>query len=195
MEIDARTFVHQLNLPASDPPGSVVNRSLAWIRLLNFNIKHVAGKKYGGPDGLSRRKQSEDDSDSDDSDSDDSDSDDSDELDECMDTDLTHAMVNNGDGDVENDDMPDKLRRIKPYLLTLERPDGMTDRAFRAFVRYTTEFLVNEGLLFRRAKLNIPPRRVIWDRNEQTNIIQQLHDESGYKGKKGTYQKIALRYG
>jgi len=185
MEIDARMLLHQLNLLASDLLGLVVNRWLAWIRLFNFDIKHVAGKKHGGPDGLSRRKQSEDDSD---------DGDDSDELDECMDADLTHAMVNNGDGDndAENDDMPDELKRIKRYLLTLERPDEMTDKAFRAFVRYTTEFLVNEGLLFRRAKLNMPPRRVSWDRNEQNNIIQQLHDESGHRGKKGTYQKIAL---
>jgi len=193
MEIDARTLVHQLNLPASDLLGSVVNRWLAWIRLLNFDIKHVAGKKHGGPDSLSRRKQSEDDSDSNDSD----------ELDECIDADLMHtyaqisesnAWVNNGEGDAENDEVPDKLRRIKRYLLTLARPDGMTDKAFRAFVRYTTEFLVNEGLLFRRAKLNMPPRRVIWDRNEQNNIIQQLQDESGHRGKKGTYQKIVLRY-
>ena len=108
VKIDARTLVHQLNLPASDLPGSVVNRWLAWIRLFNFDIKHVAGKKHGGPDGLSRRKQSEDDSDSDDSD----------ELDECMDADLTYAMVNNGDGDNDagNDDMPDELRRIKTLL-------------------------------------------------------------------------------
>jgi len=184
MEIDARTLVYQLNLPASDLPGAVVNRWLAWIRLFNFDIKHVTGKKHGGPDGLSSRKQSEDDSDDDDSD----------ELDECMDADLTHAMVNNGDGDAENDNVPDELRRIKYYLLTLERPDGMTDKAFRAFVQYATEFLVNEGLLFRRAKLNMPPRRVIWDRNDQNNIIQQLHDESGHRGKKRTYQKVALRY-
>jgi len=98
-----------------------------------------------------------------------------------MDVDLTHtyaqisesnAWVNNGEGDAENDDVPDELRRIKRYLLMLERPDRMTDKAFRAFVRYTTEFLVNEGLLFRRAKMNMPPKRVIWDRNEQNNIIQ-----------------------
>jgi len=52
VEIDARTLVHQLNLPASDLPGSVVNRWLAWIRFFNFDIKYVAGKKHGGPDGL-----------------------------------------------------------------------------------------------------------------------------------------------
>ena len=157
-----------------------MNRWLAWIRLFNFDIKHVTGKKHGGPDGLSRRKQSEDDSDDDDSE----------QLDECMDADRTHVWINNGDA--ENDDMPDEFRRIKRYLLTLERSDGMTDRAFKAFVRYATEFLVNEGLLFRRAKLNMLLRRVIWERNEQNNIIQELHDESGHRGKKGTYRKVAL---
>jgi len=81
---------------------------LAWIRLFNFDIKHVAGKKHEGPDGLSRRKESENDSDSDDSD----------ELDEYMDADLIHTMVNNGDGDndAKNDDMPDELRRINTLL-------------------------------------------------------------------------------
>ena len=162
IEIDARMLMHQLNLPASDLLGSVMNRWLAWIRLFNFDIKHVAGKKHGGPDGLSRRKQSEANSDSNDSD----------ELDEYMNADLTHAWVNNGNGNAENNNMPDELRRIKHYLLMLERLDGMTDRAFRAFVRYATEFLVNEGLLFRRAKVNMLSRRVIWDKNEQNNIIQ-----------------------
>jgi len=107
-------------------------------------------------------------------------------------TDLIHVWINNGNA--ENNDMPDELRRIQGYLLTIARPDGMTDKAFRAFVLYGTEFLVNKRLFFRRTKLNMPPTRVIWHRNERNNIIQQLHDESGHRGKKGTYQKIALRY-
>jgi len=148
------------------------------------------------------------------------DGDDSDELNECMDADLTHAMVNNGDGDNDevenneleevmdtdlilariselededamenkdilineneedgNDDMPNDLMRVKRYLSMPRRPDRISDRAFGAFRRYATEFLVNEGLLFRRS-----------------SIIQQLHDESGHRGKKGAYEKIALCY-
>jgi len=212
MEIDARTLVHQLNLPALDLLGSVVNRWLTWIRLFNFDIKHVAGKKHEGRDGLSRRKPSEDDSDSDNSG----------ELDEYMDAELTHAMVNNGDGDSDaennelkevmdadlmpariselgneedgNDNMPNELMRVKRYLSTLRRPDGMTDRAFRAFVQYATEFLIHEGLLFRRSKPNMPLKRVIWYKNEQISIIQQMREESGHRGKKETYEKIALCY-
>jgi len=100
-------------LPASDLPGSVVNRWLAWIRLLNFEIKHVAGKTHRGPDSLSRRKQSEDDSDGDDSN----------ELDDCMDADLIHAMVNNSDGDndAKNNDIPEEMRRIKTLLVNARK--------------------------------------------------------------------------
>jgi len=148
-------------------------------------------------------------------DGDDSDRDDSDELDECMNVDLTQAIVNNSDknndevennklvevmdanltptriSELENNDMPDDLMRAKRYLSILRRLDGITDRAFGALRRYATEFLIHEGLLFQRSKLNLPPRRVIWDKNEQTSIIQQMHDESGYRGKKRTYEKIA----
>lgn len=44
----------------SDLPGSVVNRWLAWIRLFDFEVKHVSGVKHGGPDGLSRRERGKD---------------------------------------------------------------------------------------------------------------------------------------
>ena len=50
VEIDARTLVHQLNQPTSDLPGTVVGRWIAYIRLFDFEIRHVAGTKYKGPD-------------------------------------------------------------------------------------------------------------------------------------------------
>ena len=70
----------------------------------------------------------------------------------------------------------------------------MTDRAPHALKQYALRFLVHEGLLFRRAKVNMPPRRVVWDENDQKRIIKELHDNSGHRGKKGIYQKIGLRY-
>jgi len=53
-----------------------------------------------------------------------------------MDADLIHTMVNNGDrdNDAKNNEILDKLKRIKHYLLILERLNGMMNRAFRAFV-------------------------------------------------------------
>ena len=144
---------------------------------------------------------SEDDSDSDDSE----DEDDNKELEELMDADLMPAGISElGDeDDIKNEDindndedgndyMPDDLMRVKQYLSTLQRLDRMTDRAFGALRRYATKFLIYEGLLFQRSKPNMLPKRVIWDKNEQTSIIQQMHNESGHRGKKGTYGKIAL---
>jgi len=135
--------------------------------------------------------------DGEDEDEDDSeDEDDNNELEEVMDADLIPARISElGNEEDGNDDMPDDLIRVKRYLSMLRRLDRITDRAFGALRRYATKFLIHERLLFRRrAKLNMPLRRVIWDRNEQTSIIQQMHDESGHRGKKGTYEKITLPY-
>ena len=60
VEIDAKTLVYQLNQPASDLPGSVVNRWLVWIRLFDFDLKHVVGTKHSGLDALSRRSKGSD---------------------------------------------------------------------------------------------------------------------------------------
>jgi len=70
----------------------------------------------------------------------------------------------------------------------------MTDKQFDSFMQYVLRFLVEEGQLFQRAKPGIPSRRVIWDQNERKEIMSQLHDESHHRGKKGSYEKVALRY-
>ena len=55
VEIDAKTLVAQLNRSASDLPGALVTRWLAWIHLFDFDVRHVPGKKHLVADGLSRR--------------------------------------------------------------------------------------------------------------------------------------------
>jgi hypothetical protein len=55
VETDANTLVAQLNRAATDLPGVLVTRWLAWIRLWDFDVKHVLGKKDIVADVLSRR--------------------------------------------------------------------------------------------------------------------------------------------
>ena len=55
LEIDSKTLVAQLNRSATDLPGAVVSNWLAYMRLFDFQVKHIEGKKHGGPDGLSRK--------------------------------------------------------------------------------------------------------------------------------------------
>ena len=54
VEIDAKTLLHQLNLTIVDLPGAMVTCWISWIRLFDFTVKHVAGRKHSSPDGLSR---------------------------------------------------------------------------------------------------------------------------------------------
>ena len=62
LETDANTLVAQLNRAATDLPGALVTRWLAWIRLFDFEVRHVKGRKHTAADGLSRRPRCEDDS-------------------------------------------------------------------------------------------------------------------------------------
>jgi ribonuclease HI len=65
LETDANTLVAQLNRAATDLPGALVTRWLAWIRLFDFEVRHVKGRKHTAADGLSRRPQSDLDSEDD----------------------------------------------------------------------------------------------------------------------------------
>ena len=59
VETDANTLVAQLNRSATDLPGSLITRWLAWIQLWDFDVRHVPGKKNSAADGLSRRPAQE----------------------------------------------------------------------------------------------------------------------------------------
>jgi hypothetical protein len=47
VEPDAKTLVHELNLPANDLPGALVTRWIVGIRLFDFDVKHVPGRLNG----------------------------------------------------------------------------------------------------------------------------------------------------
>lgn len=59
IELDAKTLVAQLNRSATDLPGALVTRWIAWIRLFDFDLRHVPGKKHSVADALSRRPRNE----------------------------------------------------------------------------------------------------------------------------------------
>lgn len=56
VEIDAKTLIHQLNLPVNDLLGALVMRWIVWIQLFDFDARHIPGKHHTSPDGLSRHK-------------------------------------------------------------------------------------------------------------------------------------------
>src|SRR5258705_13115595 len=132
VEIDAKTLVHQLNQPASDLPGSVVNRWLAWIRLFDFELKHVAGTKHGGPDALSRKGY-------------DSDNTNEEDIEEIIDAELEQAYV--AANEVE-ENIPEDFQRIIRYLTSFERPEGLMRKKISTIPAICHKILTSRGCSF-----------------------------------------------
>ena len=183
--------------------------------MFTFDIKRVAGRKHSGPDGLSRRGLALEDSEDEDPEeleasmdadlapvelenednANSEDSEDNEDSEERVRSNEDKDEDEDEDEDEEDDrGMPDELKKIKKYPLTLKSPVGMSDKVYDSFRQFALKFLVYEGLLFFRNKVNIPPRRVVWDKAQLDEIIREMHDKGGHGGKKGTYTKVALRY-
>jgi len=71
LEIDANVLVAQLNRAATDHLGALVTRWLAWIRLFDFEVRHIPGKQHTAANALSRRPRHLDDTGTDEEDIDD----------------------------------------------------------------------------------------------------------------------------
>ncbi len=54
--------------------------------------------------------------------------------------------------------------------------------------------MVSDGNLYCRADKNIPQCLVIDSEERRVEIIAQLHDEYGHKGRESTYQRVTDRY-
>ena len=76
----------------------------------------------------------------------------------------------------------------------MPRQSEMTTKEFSVFKKKSIKFKVQDNHLFRRNSKNVPMRRVVDDLVERQTILQQLHDESGHKGREGTYRRVADRY-
>src|ERR1700737_1799005 len=61
LETDASVLVAQLNRSATDLPGALVTRWIAYIRLFDFEVRHVPRNKHTAADRLSRRPRTESD--------------------------------------------------------------------------------------------------------------------------------------
>jgi hypothetical protein len=90
------------------------------------------------------------------------------------------ARVYLHEGEYEGNDL-----RLRRYLETMERPDGLMDQEYQSLQRKAKDFLVRDGYLFKRGrKRGIPPRRVIGRPERRIEAIKELHDETGHNGEK-----------
>ena len=222
VEIDAKTLLHQLNLPIVDLPGDMVTRWITWIQLFDFNVRHVPGRKHSGPDGLSRWP------------ADDDDDDDCDSVEDCVDADLGVNSVNSvgklgrqlpirfcvEDSCVETgcveklgqrppmrvnvaeidiqiaymEEYDEHHHRVIWFLQTLQVPAEIAEGKERHFRKAATQYHIAEGMLFRRNTRGRVSRKVICRENDKKAIMTALYEEGGHRGREGTTKKILERY-
>lgn len=183
LEVDAATLVDQLNRSATDVPGALVNRWLAWIRLFDFTVKHVPGRRHGAPDGLSRRPQSV-----------------ADELEEDVDAAIeselsaVRARLSAASTEPEKRLLHHSYSRtsecIAQYLMTLQRPPRINGNEFK---KQALRFIVDGEHLYRRSERGGPPQRVVDEPRERRRIMEGLHDACGHRGREGTYFLLKSR--
>jgi RNase H-like domain found in reverse transcriptase/Integrase zinc binding domain/Reverse transcriptase (RNA-dependent DNA polymerase) len=204
---DSQTLVWLLNQPPNDLPNAMMTRWLAYIRLFDFDTKHVPGHKNGAADALSRRGNSEEDGSSED------------EVDEFFEARMYETRLERrsqfGDslersqfGDEgwcrsgarggpervyldEAEYMGEDLMLGK-YLVSLRRPDGLTDSEYQQLRRKSKSFFVRDGYLYKKGKR--VPRRVVGLQEQRLKVMEELHDEAGHRGRVATYEHIKRRY-
>ena len=193
VEIDAKTLLHQLNFPIVDLPGAMVTGWISLIRLFDFTVRHVAGRKHSGPDDLSRRPSDSDEED------------DNDIVEECIYDDLG---INTISVKSPSAPPPNKLFNVMPqdgeydehhlsiicFLQTLQVPPSIWADRERKFRIEATEYHIARGILFRREKIGKPSLRVIYRGDRKRAILSALHDESGHRGRDRTVKKVMERY-
>ena len=92
------------------------------------------------------------------------------------------------------DDYYKGSKKIARYLTTLQRPIEITTKEFRQFKDKVLRYLVQDRHLFLRSSKTAPLRRVVDRDITRQEILEALHDKSSYRGREGTYRRIADRY-
>ena len=189
LKTDAEMLIAQFNKSGTDFPEALLTRWLAWIRLFDFDVRHVKNKKHTTADGLSRRPETE---------SERLEKEKEVDINEWIETELRslrmYPATMTEEASLLEERYSEKSQKIARYLLILKKPAGMSVKEFRKWKLEILKYKIQDRHFFRRNIKNIPLRRVIDNLTERNEILTSLHDETGHRGRKGTYRRIADRY-
>ena len=158
IEIDVNILITQLNRSAVDLSEILMTRWLTWIRLFDFNVRHVLDKKHIATDELFRKSCEL--------------SNDIDEvheknIDDFIDDQLNCVRIcsmrvnENDDEQFLKNQYSEKFQRITYYLITLARLNHLNWKEFRKFKNWALQFLIRDKHLFKRVNKNVSLRKVI----------------------------------
>ena len=206
VETDAQVLIYQVNGSVSDIPGALLLRWLAWIRHFDFEIRHIAGRRNGAADALSRKPPGPSDVD---------DLRDLPDIDDAIDADMylseyeevlrgTYAGTRpprtseEGDEPVWHEDNTwsrDSLN-IAYFLTTGTYPAGVIRKPDRhSFRLRALKHTVLEKTLFLRPSCpSAQPRRVVDNAKDRDRVFTACHSQCGHRGRDSTYHRITTSY-
>jgi len=190
---DSPTLVWLCNQPPNDLPNAMMTRWLAYIRLFDFDTKHVPGSKNGAADALSRHGEGEGEGEN------------LQEVgvDDFFKAQMSSMYVDMGKGNsgwnmetarvhLNEEDYADEDLILNKYLVTLQRPEGVMDEEYQQLRRKSKSFFIRDGYLYKRGKR--VPCRVIGLRKQKEEAMKDLHDEVEHGGRNATFEQVKRRY-
>ncbi|KAI7933023.1 hypothetical protein MJO28_017861, partial [Puccinia striiformis f. sp. tritici] len=182
--IDAKSLIEMINSPSL--PNAPMTRWVAFIQLFSFDLRHVPGKTFTMPDGLSRRQPTDSESEGSD-------------FDEDASWIKPHPgfgvkEVNTLNLGVEGSQFIQEgvWHLLQQYLTDMRRPEDCTDEEWKTIRHKSETFFLSDGKLKRRNKPF--PQVVVSVHQSQRFILETLHEELGHRGVDETYRRCKLRF-
>jgi hypothetical protein len=80
------------------------------------------------------------------------------------------------------------------YLTILKKPKGMSAPEFRRFKREALKHRVYRRKLWRLPTKGMPIKLIVDKEEMRAQILREVHNQSGHKGKESTYHRLSQRY-
>ena len=112
-----------------------------------------------------------------------------DDISSDLDTDITsYDIVPRSETAIKADD---RLLLVQNWLTTLQRPDNLSDKEYKTFMNYCTEFFVADNRLWRKDPKG---HKMVIYRQRRLFIINAAHNDTGHHGFFATNALITERY-
>lgn len=187
VEMDAKYVKGMINDPDLHP-NATMNRWIYGILMFDFVLCHVPAKIFKGPDGLSRRRRANDDSDEETAEDAEA------WIDNLLDFRICKTttpppttpfakVYATQEGDLDN---------IYQFLETLQTPRFSTQEEKTNFLNRAKRFFIQNNRLWRRSKKG--PLEVIMDEAKRHHLLEEAHDHLGHRGVFGSLQTLQSRF-
>ncbi len=191
LKTNARVLVDQLNRSDTNLSDAFVTRWLVWIRLFDFEVRHVLDIKHTAADDLFKKSSSFNDFKK---------VAEKKDIDDWMNTQLdcvrvlSVSIAEEKSSSILISEYFEKSQKIVVYLFTLRKSFEMSLKEFNKFKKKALKFKLQRNQLFRRNSKNVLMKRMIDDLEKRQRILKQFHDENDHRDKKNIYRRIIDRY-